>query len=348
MSKNENADEPKKLSGLQRLGQLASGVGGALANLVDNKAPSAQTIKYHFKSAISGVDQIAIKRKKVLAQREMDRPQREEQSRRSLLEAEAKVREAEKTATDLQDLQNSGVKVNDVAWKAQAEFLKDAAANLKQQQERYYDTLREDYSRRNILGKAMQLQQADAQQHQSPCHTTAKNATQYTQVTNYQNAVAQHQEQTSKNSFMPLGDVVDNIKGTRTITWVDPRLSEMEKKDPKNHVTYTYDRQGKMSINCGSEVSCVLPPIQKEEDKGFEVVQVIRGKPGYLHENGTGKSSVSISANGTKVEPEQLRATGRTHAQCNARINNLSETEAPSYNATRSATQQQTLSQGRL
>ena len=162
------------------------------------------------------------------------------------------------------------------------------------------------------------------------------------QCAQYQAAIANYQQHAQNNSFVPCGDEFDKATGARKITYVDPRLSPEDKKKPENHVMYTYDKQGKLSVNCGKAVTCVLPP-HPRENGGFDIVRVVSGKPGYAMEVGAGQSAVPIHANGKPINHDALRATGMVyqHADYNRHVTHGGGQQRGGDSAIISATKQQ-------
>lgn len=124
----------------------------------------------------------------------------------------------------------------------------------------------------------------------------------YKKYTTYDEANKKFQEQQAAGKLKPfttLGEPVVEKDGTKTITYVNPELSNEERVKPENQVKYKFDKDGKLSITAGTNVSCVIPPIPKKDGEGFEVTKISKG--GKIEKNisqGTGKSvAVKIDKN---------------------------------------------------
>jgi hypothetical protein len=153
----------------------------------------------------------------------------------------------------------------------------------------------------------------------------------------YQAAIEDHEK------GVPFETLSDQTKdGIRTVTFVDPRLSPEEKKDPKNHVVYTFDKLGQLSIDCGKEVSCDMPPQKRVDGQGkttgFEQVRVLSGKPGYIREEGVGSSKVITKVEGkviTQVEMQERGAAYRSAARSQVALVEMERTNGQSNNVSR-------------
>ena len=86
-------------------------------------------------------------------------------------------------------------------------------------------------------------------------------------------------ENSKDPSFNCIGDIHD-AQGQRIVTWVAPGA---DAKDPKNHVIYTYDKSGQLSIHCGENVECTLPPQPRAQNPpdiqngGYDLIAVKKG-----------------------------------------------------------------------
>ena len=111
-------------------------------------------------------------------------------------------------------------------------------------------------------------------------------------------------ENSPMKSFSTLSTSRDDMGNTITV-YVKPDLSEEEKKKPENQVKYISNREGKLTIEAGEKVSCIIPPQKKNDGVGFDIVQIENGSATKLASQGIG-TGVNLIIKGKEVEASKL------------------------------------------
>ena len=124
---------------------------------------------------------------------------------------------------------------------------------------------------------------------------------------NYQEAITQFSNSKDK-SFDTVSSVTDPKTGITTTVYVHPDLSDEEKKKPENHITYTTDTAGKLTVNIGKGVKNAQLPPQEREGGGFEMISVNdKGVAHYSADKGQGACTTVVKVDQKALAAEELR-----------------------------------------
>jgi len=142
---------------------------------------------------------------------------------------------------------------------------------------------------------------SDVEQPHRPLSTASSNAETHVdaieqtlrQAKNFDDAVSKFQNIKNRSFDIVNNTTEDIVTGAKTTIYVDPRLSDAEKKNPENHVKYLIDKSGNLSIEVGKKVKCILPP-QRRMNGGFDAIRVESGIVSYTAEKGEGVSNTKI------------------------------------------------------